>query len=72
MLRNKEVTLHPNPTKNIVYINKIVDIFVYNNIGRLIIKDNGKNIDLTNYNSGIYNIITIFEGKINIHKIIKQ
>ena len=71
-LRSEEITLNPNPTKNIVYINKIVDVLVYNSMGKMIIRDYGKIIDLTPYNSGVYNIITIFEDKISSHKIIKQ
>tara|TARA_R110002020_G_scaffold144946_1_gene318165 strand:- start:14481 stop:17645 length:3165 start_codon:yes stop_codon:yes gene_type:complete len=67
-----KISLYPNPTNNYVYINKETDIEVYNNIGVLIIKKRSDFVDLSNYSSGIYNIITIFMDNKKSHKIIKK
>ena len=72
MKRGGDIKLYPNPTKDIIYINKIVELSVYNSVGKLIIKDKSNVIDLSIYSSGIYNIITIFEGNNNSHRIIKN
>ena len=71
-LVSQDIILYPNPTTDIFYISKTVKIEVYDNIGRLLISNNTNVIDLSDYTQGIYNIITIFEGKVNNFKIIKN
>jgi len=72
MKRGYNIKLYPNPTNSIVHINNFVDIQVYDRIGRLIISGKGNFVDLSDYSDGVYNIITIFEGKKNNFKIIKN
>ena len=67
-----KISLYPNPTNNYIYINKEVELEVYNNIGVLIISKKSDFIDLSDYSNGIYNIITIFMGEKESHRIIKQ
>ena len=71
-MRGLDIKLHPNPTKDVIYINKIVELSVYNSLGKLIIKDESSIIDLSSYSNGMYNIITIFEGNSSSHRVIKN
>ena len=72
VIRGLDIKLHPNPTKDVIYINKIVELSVYNSLGKLIIKDESSIIDLSSYSNGMYNIITIFEGNSSSHRVIKN
>jgi len=67
-----KINLYPNPTNNFVYLDKTVKVEVYNNIGVLILKKESNFIDLSSFDSGIYNIITIFKNKKQRNKIVKQ
>jgi hypothetical protein len=71
-LQNKLI-LYPNPTTGILRINHNINIQVYNAIGDLIIqKANTETVDLTNYESGIYNCVILYKERLINYKIIKQ
>ena len=68
-----EIIIYPNPTNGLIYINKSVNIKIYNMVGNLIISDNFvSKVDLSKYSNGIYNIMIIFEDRIFNYKIIKK
>ena len=71
-----ELSLYPNPTRDMLNINTISEIDkieVYNLLGGLVIdKHNSKSISLKNFSSGLY-IIKIYSNNVLItKKIIKE
>ena len=67
-----KVNIYPNPTTGFVYLDKKVKVEIYNNIGVLIYKKETNIVDLSSFDNGIYNIITIFKNKKQRNKIVKQ
>ena len=69
------IIIYPNPTKDIITIDTRlnIEIELYNMTGILMLKEKNINrIDISNYSSGIYNMIITHEDKRFINKIIKQ
>jgi hypothetical protein len=69
------IVVYPNPTKDILTIETRLDIEieVYDIMGKLVISEyNNKRLDLTNLNSGIYNMTIIHSGVRYNKKVIKQ
>ena len=68
------ITIYPNPSKNLIYIdsdnsNFIASIFNLN--GKLLIKKSIKTqIDISNLNKGVYFIELINESNKSFHKLI--
>ena len=72
-VRENNIIIYPNPTDGLIYINKSVNIKIYNMVGDLIISNNfASKVDLSKYSNGIYNIMIIFEDRIFNYKIIKK
>ena len=70
---SESIVVYPNPTSDIVNINKNVDINVYNILGDMIIsKQNINVLDLSYLNSGTYNLQIIYDNKIFNKIIIKN
>jgi len=67
-----DIKIFPNPTTGIIHINKVVDIQVYDNIGRLILSGQGNIIDLSPFSKGIYNTVIKYNNQIINNKIIKK
>ncbi len=69
------IIVYPNPVKDIITIDTRLNIKIelYNMTGILILKEENINrIDISNYPSGIYNMIIIYNNKRFINKIVKQ
>jgi len=68
------IVVYPNPTKNVITIETRlkVDVEVYDLMGKLILSQNNKRIDLTQYPNGIYNLVLIHNNKRFNAKVIKQ
>jgi hypothetical protein len=66
------IEIFPNPTTGVIYINKFVDIQVYNNMGKLILSGKGTMIDLSPFSKGIYNTVIKYNNQIINNKIIKK
>jgi len=72
-IKPNDLITYPNPTTGLVNFSETIDVDVYDFTGKKIIeKHNVNKIDLSEYSSGIYNIITIFGDKINSINLIKQ
>ena len=71
-LRNDLIT-YPNPTSDYIYVNKNVDLTVFNLLGDIMIQEKDINIlDVSKLSSGMYNVLIEY-NKIKINKkIIKQ
>ena len=67
-----DIKIFPNPTTGILYINKFVEINVYDNLGKLVLSGKGNIIDLSLFNKGIYNAMIKYNNKIINKKIIKK
>jgi len=67
-----DIKIFPNPTTRIIHINKVVDIQVYNNVGKLILSGQGNIIDLSSFSKGIYNTVIKYNNQIITNKIIKK
>tara|TARA_R110000803_G_scaffold7155_2_gene23042 strand:- start:1975 stop:6060 length:4086 start_codon:yes stop_codon:yes gene_type:complete len=75
LLRENNVMIYPNPTRNIVNLEykKDARVDLYGPLGELIISgDNIKQIDLSEYSNGIYVLYMTYNNKTITHKIIKQ
>ena len=68
------IVVYPNPTKNIITIETRleVEVEVYDLMGKLVLSQNNKRIDLTKYSTGIYNLVLIHNNKRFNTKVIKQ
>ena len=72
-ISSEKILIYPNPTSGLVNFSRPIDVTVYDYTGRKIIDNKNKsNIDLSEYSSGIYNIIIIFEDNILQYKLIKK
>ena len=71
-LRNDLIT-YPNPTSNYIYINKKVNLTVFNMLGDIIMHEDDVNaLDVSILSPGIYNVLIEY-NKIKINKkFIKQ
>lgn len=70
---NTAISLFPNPVNGILNIktnNKIIDVEICDLSGRLIIKDNKPNIDITGFDAGVYFIKIKTDKKYLVQKII--
>lgn len=63
-----EFKIYPNPTNSIIYFSENIDYKLYNVVGTLIKKGEGKSIDLSLLSNGIY----ILENGSNVTKIVKE
>ena len=72
-LSSEEISVYPNPTSNIIYITKKVDLEVINYLGDIVISKNDINsLDLSRLSSGIYNLRIVFKDNTINTKIIKK
>ena len=68
-----EIKIYPNPTNDIININKFVDIWVINTLGDMIIyKTNINVLDMSRLSPGVYNLQIMCNNKIVNKKIIWQ
>jgi hypothetical protein len=68
-LTNK-ITLYPNPTSSLLYVDEISELEVINQNGQLIIKSKTDKLDLSNLVDGIYyvKVNNLYINKIVIKK----
>jgi hypothetical protein len=68
------IIVYPNPTRDILNIETRLDITVevYDMMGRLIINDKTKRVNLSGYPSGTYNMILIYNELRISKRVIKQ
>ena len=68
------IVIYPNPTKDIISIETRleIDIEIYDVMGKLMINQKSKRIDLSNYPNGIYNMSILYNGNRYSKKVIKQ
>lgn len=80
-VRTSSLIVYPNPTRNIFYLNggkvgakfTIVNVFEQTELSGGINSSNNFAIDITNLNTGLYFlIISESNGKVTVHKIIKE
>jgi len=68
-----EIKVYPNPTSDIININKFVDVWVINTLGDMIIhKTNINVLDVSRLSPGVYNLQIMCNNKIANKKIIKK
>ena len=71
--RTNDLIIYPNPTSDYININKLVDIKVFNIVGKLIVSEKQINtLEVSSFRSGIYNIAIEYQGKTINKKIIKK
>mgnify|MGYP003113532582 CR=1 FL=1 len=71
--RSNAIIIYPNPTSDYINISKKVDIRVFNIVGKLIASEKQINtLDVSSFNSGIYNVVLEYNNKIINKKIIKK
>ena len=71
-LRNK-LTTYPNPTAGILYVNKKVNLRVFNMLGDMIMyKEQANALDMSILPSGLYNILIEYKNIKTNKRIIKQ
>ena len=76
-LSNSEIQIYPNPASDIIYFDidniRNTNVKIIDNLGRIIISEtlNSNSINISNLQSGIYNVIIIQNGEIKISHIIK-
>jgi hypothetical protein len=76
IVEEKEITLYPNPTSDVVYFmeNKEFvnyDFILYNSLGQFIESKNSSEVELGHLNRGIY-FIQFPKNSSKIFKIVKQ
>jgi len=65
--------IYPNPTSDYINISKKVDAKAFNTLGKLILSKKQTNVlDLSSFESGIYNVILKYNNIIINKRIIKQ
>ena len=70
---NKYLTIYPNPTEGMINFSIFVDIELYSILGKKVLeKENIKNLDLSMYENGVYNIIIKLNDKRFNYIVIKQ
>lgn len=75
-LFNLNFNIYPNPTFDVIYLTDLNDQLlyyqIYNTFGDMIISDNKLRCDISQLNSGIYNLkINLINGESTVKKIIK-
>ena len=65
---NNEISVYPNPTNDLIYLNKECQVKIYNIQGTLLKETFGKEVDLSGYSQGMY--FLRIGGR--IEKIVKQ
>ena len=71
--RENDLNVYPNPTSNYINISKIVDVRVFNIVGKLIISEEQTNtLDVSSFKPGIYNIVIEYKNKTINKRIIKK
>lgn len=73
--QNSKITFYPNPTKEkIIFIKEVNDVSVYNSNGTLVQQcaHSIKELDLSNFTSGLYILKIKTENGVEIAKIIKK
>ena len=71
--RSSDLIIYPNPTSDYISISKKVDVKVFNIVGKLIASKKQINtLDVSSFNSGIYNVVIEYNNKIINKKIIKK
>ena len=68
------IVVYPNPTNDIITIETRLEIEVelYDIMGKLLISKDSKRIDLSDYPSGVYSLILIYNNKRFNTRVIKQ
>tara|TARA_R110000850_G_scaffold224120_2_gene349636 strand:- start:143 stop:814 length:672 start_codon:yes stop_codon:yes gene_type:complete len=68
------IVVYPNPTKDIITIETRleVDIEVYDIMGKVIVRQKSKRVDMSSYPNGMYNLVLIYNNKRFNTKVIKQ
>ena len=72
---NNQITVFPNPSVDYLNIvsNLIVDVTLYDALGRVVIqKNNATQIDISSLEGGMYQMILTYDGNVFTKKIIKQ
>ena len=72
---NNQITVFPNPTTGFINIatSLQVDVSIFNTLGQLILQENNaKQIDISDLNNGMYQMILTYDGNKFTKKIIKQ
>jgi len=70
---DEAIIVYPNPTKNKISINKIVDVSVFNMVGDMItLKQNTNVLDVSGLSPGMYTLRIEYEGNIFNKIIIKE
>jgi len=76
LVRKNSVAIFPNPVKNILKIaseSEVIDVEVYDNLGRLITKvNNQKSVKVENFAKGVYYLKIQTRDKIYYEKFIKE
>ena len=68
-----EINIYPNPTSDIININKFVDVWVTNTLGDMIMHETNVNVlDVSRLSSGIYNLQIMCDNKIVNKRIVKK
>jgi hypothetical protein len=71
--RTNDLIIYPNPTSDYININKIVDLKLFNLLGKLILSKSKTNaLDVSKIKPGVYNVIIEHDNKLINKKIIKQ
>jgi len=69
----EEIKIYPNPTNGKININQFVDVWLFNMLGDMIIRENNINVlDVTKLNPGIYNIQILYKNNTINKRIIKN
>tara|TARA_R110000782_G_scaffold151613_1_gene244272 strand:- start:921 stop:1334 length:414 start_codon:yes stop_codon:yes gene_type:complete len=68
------IVVYPNPTKDIVTIETRleIEVVVYDIMGKVMINQKTKRVDMSNYPTGMYNLVLIHNNKRFNTKVIKQ
>jgi hypothetical protein len=66
------LTLYPNPTDGLVYLSRAADVTLYNMQGQRLFSVSGTEIDLSDYNEGVYVAIVTLENQTKQFKLIKK
>ena len=70
-----QIIVFPNPTRDLINIacNLRINAVLYNSIGQLVLQEtNVKQLDLSNFEAGIYNLVLIHNDLKFTKKIVKQ
>lgn len=73
-ISTSNVSLFPNPTNGILYVNAdaLQKVEVIDAIGRIIISQSSNSVDMTNLNNGIYTVRITSNGNTFVKKVVKK